>query len=530
MTMINDVKSYLNTVTARLSNAFNIQDFDFEEEAHFWSLASEYLSQPNPPTFSEIAEWVDLLYNAPVHLTYVKEGEKLKLFRQHLISKNLDHIASLVSKESKSKLDRARLIRNFEEQLQNIEHSLRFSQDLAQLGTAKFSIGPCQQIPLLKDDELWGLYCIGPFVQTPPEIVTRTPLITRILTNWLSVRYEKQYSLRFGSAVPNRILRTENDGYLTPHFNKIIQLLLAHVVKTHAAQGGILVNEKRRTKLIGEVNGPEALLHKIQEDDFEFRRVSDETDGYLDTWGLHSISRISLAEGTDDYIYLLFEEKEPAHGSEQLKRSNLLRETLGRVLQFQSDSVSFTQDVLALYFSLLRSQEQQKERHRFHTPRMIAFCSKYADLIGLNKYKKQLLIKTARFHDVGFLNLEDASIGTELNHPLAGREILQSLNIEQEVAEGVATHHEWVNGSGTPAGLRGDAIPWTGKIIGIFEFIIQYIEEYDHSTASASDVKDRLVQELFQRAGKEFDTDFSAAAVQLIEAMSWKDITLTGVE
>ncbi len=52
-------------------------------------------------------------------------------------------------------------------------------------------------------------------------------------------------------------------------------------------------------------------------------------------------------------------------------------------------------------------------------------------------------------------------------HPSIGASILHGIKQMRDIVPGVLCHHERVDGTGYPDGLRGDEIPLTGKIVGL---------------------------------------------------------------
>ena len=81
-------------------------------------------------------------------------------------------------------------------------------------------------------------------------------------------------------------------------------------------------------------------------------------------------------------------------------------------------------------------------------------------------------------HDIGKIGIRDivlrkpgALITTERRdvnkHPQVGLEILDSVDLPQEVVEFVGGHHERLDGSGYPHGLRGDQVPMVARIAAV---------------------------------------------------------------
>jgi len=137
--MSKNVKDYINILGNRLGNAFSLDEFGLEEELQFWALSAEHMSRSKTPTFQDIINWIDLLYDAPVHFVYKKENEKLVLIKRQLITENL-----LQNKEgSKAKklknnealeAQRAQYIQDFESQLQNLEKKREWDDEFKEHG------------------------------------------------------------------------------------------------------------------------------------------------------------------------------------------------------------------------------------------------------------------------------------------------------------------------------------------------------------------------------------------------------------
>jgi len=91
-------------------------------------------------------------------------------------------------------------------------------------------------------------------------------------------------------------------------------------------------------------------------------------------------------------------------------------------------------------------------------------------------------------------------------------------------------HHEWVNGSGTPKGLTGSEIIWTGKILSILEYITEYIENNQEADEEEWDaLETRLIKSLIDRTDKQFDIVLVPMAVNMIRALKWEKCVQLGV-
>jgi putative two-component system response regulator len=129
---------------------------------------------------------------------------------------------------------------------------------------------------------------------------------------------------------------------------------------------------------------------------------------------------------------------------------------------------------------LAAAAEYRDEQSPAHTLRIGRTSALLAGEIGLPDETIGLIALAARLHDVGNVGLSDAVLlkpGTytpgefELmkSHAAMGAEILDRgrsrlLKLAAEIAR---THHERWDGSGYPAGLSGEEIPMSGRIVGL---------------------------------------------------------------
>ncbi|MBI4708043.1 MAG: HD domain-containing protein [Candidatus Omnitrophica bacterium] len=96
---------------------------------------------------------------------------------------------------------------------------------------------------------------------------------------------------------------------------------------------------------------------------------------------------------------------------------------------------------------------------------------------GYNRSRLESLALAAFFHDIGLARMQNLINSTRTltfnevmqikSHPLTVKEILQDSGIPDEVINGGLHHHERLDGSGYPAGLKGNQISDFGQIIAV---------------------------------------------------------------
>lgn len=115
-----------------------------------------------------------------------------------------------------------------------------------------------------------------------------------------------------------------------------------------------------------------------------------------------------------------------------------------------------------------------------HTERIRHSAEVLATALGLSKGEVELIRDAAPLHDIGKLGVSDTvllkpgkltleELEHMRRHAETGATILSGSSSDVlQVAEEIARcHHEWWNGTGYPAGLRGDEIPLCARIVAV---------------------------------------------------------------
>jgi putative nucleotidyltransferase with HDIG domain len=156
-----------------------------------------------------------------------------------------------------------------------------------------------------------------------------------------------------------------------------------------------------------------------------------------------------------------------------------------------------------------------------HTERVARTAALLAAELGQPESEVELLRLAAPLHDIGKLAVPDAvllkpgrltplEIEQMKAHAAAGAEILGGsssdvLRLGEEIA---LTHHEWWDGSGYPRGLRGHAIPLSGRLVALADVFDALT--HDRPYKRAWPLED-AVAEIRGLAGRQFDPAVVAA-------------------
>ena len=129
---------------------------------------------------------------------------------------------------------------------------------------------------------------------------------------------------------------------------------------------------------------------------------------------------------------------------------------------------------------LMASALGLKDRYTHaHAHRVAEYAKRLAIRAGLSMVEVLQISMGGMLHDVGKLALSDqifsyknAALTDDMivevhNHPLIGAALLQRIACKKAISDAVLFHHERIDGSGYPFGLKGAEIPLSARIVSI---------------------------------------------------------------
>jgi putative nucleotidyltransferase with HDIG domain len=147
-----------------------------------------------------------------------------------------------------------------------------------------------------------------------------------------------------------------------------------------------------------------------------------------------------------------------------------------------------------------------------HSVKVCEYSVKLAKKLGYNDEEVSDIMKASILHDIGKMGIPDNILlkqGTLsndeydviMNHPEIGCRILSKVRGLENILPMILYHHERVDGTGYPYGLKGDKIPSGARIIAI-------ADAYDAMTSNrpyrkALD-KDEVIAEVKRCSGTQF--------------------------
>jgi len=167
---------------------------------------------------------------------------------------------------------------------------------------------------------------------------------------------------------------------------------------------------------------------------------------------------------------------------------------------------------------------------RGHSERVSAGVGMLGRHLQLNEDRQLALEHAGLLHDVGKVGvptriiqkpgrLDDTEMDAIRLHPARGVELIGNIPFLEEVKSAVLHHHEKYDGTGYPAGLAAENIPYFARIIGI-------VDAFDCLTSTRSYRPARGVEEtlqiLLQDRYTHFDPQLVDAFVEVIRQDGWR--------
>jgi putative two-component system response regulator len=163
-------------------------------------------------------------------------------------------------------------------------------------------------------------------------------------------------------------------------------------------------------------------------------------------------------------------------------------EALSRVQSILQMKSYIDDQAAAVTYSLARSIEARDPTTEGHSQRVVEFAVGLGESLGLSQDDLQALRVAGLVHDIGKVAVPDDILlkpgrltpeetAIMQQHPVVGENICEPLKSFRRILPIIRHHHERIDGSGYPDGLRGERIP-------LHAHIVQIADIYDALTSN----------------------------------------------
>jgi len=164
--------------------------------------------------------------------------------------------------------------------------------------------------------------------------------------------------------------------------------------------------------------------------------------------------------------------------------------------------------------SLVQAIEAKSLWTRGHSERVMRTCVIIAAAMGLGDLEVERVRLGGLLHDIGKIGVEGVLENPGLlqveegppmkRHPEMGVAILSPILELRAVLPGILHHHERIDGTGYPAGLKGEEIPLDARIIAVADAFDAIVSERPYKSGSG---REEALVELNICAGSQFDPE-----------------------
>jgi putative nucleotidyltransferase with HDIG domain len=175
--------------------------------------------------------------------------------------------------------------------------------------------------------------------------------------------------------------------------------------------------------------------------------------------------------------------------------------------------------------------EQRLPEYGAYSQRVADYAAAVGSAMGLGDDELDDLRTSALLHDVGMLSVPETILTTPRRlepeekevlraHPVHGAELTRIANFPERVQQTIRAHHERVDGTGYPDGLKADAIPVASRILAVCDAFVALISDRPHrprvSAAEALEI-------LRESTGTHYDADIVEVFASAKDAVALAD-------
>jgi putative nucleotidyltransferase with HDIG domain len=159
-----------------------------------------------------------------------------------------------------------------------------------------------------------------------------------------------------------------------------------------------------------------------------------------------------------------------------------------------------------------------------HETRVSQLAVNIATELGLAPERIEVVRLAALVHDIGkvdiplkILNkpgrLTEAEFSLIKTHVQTGYDVLKHVDFPMPVSEVMYAHHEYLDGSGYPRGLKGDEIPLEARIITVADIVESMAEDRPYRKSLGLEV---AITEIRRLSGIRLDPAVVEACIRIV--------------
>lgn len=326
--------------------------------------------------------------------------------------------------------------------------------------------------------------------------------------------------------IENKPQNTENISVLVVDDELAIRKLIFRILKNEGLTLFEATNGRKALEMLAqesfdlvitdismpEMNGIELTQKIKQRHDVDVIMMT----GYFKN--IHFHDAISL--GASDFIQKPFESEEF-----RLRLARVLRERKTRA-QLAQSLQQFETVLDGVVNALSATVEARDPYTSGHQKRVASIAVSIAKSLGLDDYRVKGISMAGLLHDLGKIaipaeilskpgRLSEVEFLLIKKHPEAGYNILKDIEFPMPIAETVYQHHERIDGSGYPRGLRKNEILLEARILAVADVIEAMSSHRPYRPALGAVV---AIEEISKNNGIIYDADVVNACLKIVNS------------
>jgi putative two-component system response regulator len=233
-----------------------------------------------------------------------------------------------------------------------------------------------------------------------------------------------------------------------------------------------------------------------------------------------------IGAGAADYITKPFEMGELKAKLERIGRERMIMEQLEAANEELKQAYDKLRKTLQQTVNVLGSTVEMRDRYTAgHQMRVANLASAIGRELGLSSQIIDGIRLAGLIHDIGkvavpaeILSKPDVLSDLEMRlikeHPRVGYEILKGVEFPWPIAEIILQHHERLDGTGYPQGLKGHEIIQEAQILAVADVVEAMAS---HRPYRPSLGLDKAIEEITRHRGVRYSPEAVDACVRLIE-------------
>ncbi|MEA3508410.1 MAG: response regulator [Synergistota bacterium] len=214
-----------------------------------------------------------------------------------------------------------------------------------------------------------------------------------------------------------------------------------------------------------------------------------------------------------------------AEATLQKEKSVLEDKVRERTSELEESYRAIEQTLEETVYVLAKTVESRDPYTSGHQKRVAELGLAMARKMGFSDFGQKSVYMSGLIHDIGKIQIpseilskpgkiNDAELAIIREHPTTGHGILKTIQFPWPVADIVKQHHERMNGSGYPLGLKGDDMLLESRIIAVAD-VVEAMSS--HRPYRAALGLEEALAEVSNRSGDLYDPDAVQSCLELFE-------------